>query len=292
MNIKTVGVLGAGQMGAGIAQVAAAAGHDVLLADISREVVEKARAAMGQRLAGAVEKKKTSRTTADSILERVRPVASVAEFKSVGIAIEAAAENVELKLRLFRELDAVTPPETILASNTSSISITLIAAATKRPDRVIGMHFFNPVPVMKLVELIRGLQTSDSTFAAVQGLAEKWDKTTTTARDYPGFIVNRLLVPFLNEACDALMCGVGGVEDIDRSIQLGLNHPMGPFRLADLIGLDTVLAIARVLHEGLGEAKYRPNPLLVKYVEAGWLGRKSGRGFYTYGQDQAGQGSR
>jgi 3-hydroxybutyryl-CoA dehydrogenase len=274
-------------MGAGIAQVAAAAGHAVVLADVSRQVAEKAKAGIAQRLTGAVEKGKMSRATADGILGRVHPVASVARFNEVGIAIEAVAETVELKLKLFRELDAATPPGAILASNTSSISITLLAAATGRPDRVIGMHFFNPVPVMKLVELIRGLQTSDATFAAVQALAEKWDKTTTTARDYPGFLVNRLLVPFLNEACDALLCGVGTVEDIDTSIKLGLNHPMGPFRLADLIGLDTVLAIARVLHEGLGEAKYRPSPLLVKYVEAGWLGRKTGRGFYSYGPGSA-----
>ena len=282
MNIETVGVLGAGQMGAGIAQVAAAAGHDVLMADVSREVVEKASVGMARRLTSILEKGKMNRATADGILGRVRPVASAAEFKDVGMVIEAVAENVELKLKLFRELDAATPPRAILASNTSSISITLIAAATKRPDRVIGMHFFNPVPVMKLVELIRGLQTSDATFAAVQALAEKWDKTTTTAKDYPGFIVNRLLIPFLNEACDALMNGVGTAEDIDTSIKLGLNHPMGPFQLADLIGLDTVLAIARVLHEGFGDTKYRPSALLVKYVEAGWLGRKTGRGFYTY----------
>jgi 3-hydroxybutyryl-CoA dehydrogenase len=270
-------------MGAGIAQVAAAAGHPVLMADVGHEVVEKARAGIARRLGVAIEKGKMDRATADGILGRLRPVESIADFTNVGIAIEAVAENVELKLRLIRELDEATPPDSILASNTSSISITLIAAATRRPDRVIGMHFMNPVPVMKLVEVIRGLQTSDATFAAVKALAEKWGKTTTVARDYPGFIVNRLLVPFLNEACDTLMSGVGTVEDIDTSIKLGLNHPMGPFQLADLIGLDTVLAIARVLHEGLGDAKYRPSPLLVKYVEAGWLGRKMGRGFYTYG---------
>jgi 3-hydroxybutyryl-CoA dehydrogenase len=282
MNIAAVGVLGAGQMGAGIAQVAATAGHTVFLADVNLEAAEKGRAGIARRLGGAVEKGKMDRAAADAVLGRLHPVASVAHWKDVGIAIEAVAENVELKLKLFRELDTATPPDAILASNTSSISITLIAAATKRPDRVIGMHFMNPVPVMKLVELIRGLQTSDATFAAVKALAEKWGKTTTTARDYPGFIVNRLLIPFLNEACDALMSGVGTVEDIDTSIKLGLNHPMGPFQLADLIGLDTVLAIARVLHEGLGDAKYRPSPLLVKYVEAGWLGRKTDRGFYTY----------
>jgi 3-hydroxybutyryl-CoA dehydrogenase len=288
MKLEAVGVLGAGQMGAGIAQAAAAAGHTVFLADVNREAAEKGRAAVARRLGGAIEKGKMERATADGVLSRLRPVDSVGDFRDVGVAIEAVAENVELKLKLFRELDAAAPPNAILASNTSSISITLIAAATRRPDRVIGMHFFNPVPVMKLVELIRGLQTSDATFAAVKALAESWGKTTTAARDYPGFIVNRLLIPFLNEACDALLSGVGTVEDIDASIKLGLNHPMGPFQLADLIGLDTVLAIARVLHEGFGDAKYRPSPLLVKYVEAGWLGRKAGRGFYPYGSASTG----
>jgi 3-hydroxybutyryl-CoA dehydrogenase len=285
VNIEKIGVVGTGQMGAGIAQVAAASGHKVFLADVSREVAEKAKASLGQRLASAVQKGKIDRASLDGILSRLAPVSSVADFKEVDLVIEAVAEDVELKLKTFRELDAATPPHAILASNTSSISITRLAAATKRPERVMGMHFMNPVPVMKLVELIRGLQTSDATFNTVKTLAEKWGKTTTVSKDFPGFIVNRLLIPYLNEACDALLSGIGTVEDIDTSIKLGLNHPMGPFQLADLIGLDTVLAITRVLHEGLGDSRYRPSPLLVKYVEAGWLGRKSGRGFYKYESD-------
>src|SRR6266851_178696 len=282
MKLDTVGVVGTGQMGSGIAQVAAAAGHDVLMADVNSDLVVHAKNGIAQRLTILADKGKMDKSGADGIISRLRPVGSLADLKEAGIVIEAVSENVEVKLRLFRDLDSATRTDAILASNTSSISITLLAAATKRPDRVMGMHFMNPVPIMTLVELIRGLQTSDATFSAVKSLAEKWGKTTTVAKDYPGFIVNRLLIPFLNEACDALMNGVGTVEDIDTSIKLGLNHPMGPFQLADLIGLDTVLAIARVLHEGLGDAKYGPSPLLVKYVEAGWLGRKAGQGFYNY----------
>jgi 3-hydroxybutyryl-CoA dehydrogenase len=282
MNLEKVGVVGTGQMGAGIAQVAAAAGHSVFLADATRELAEKAKTAIGARLEEAVKKNKTDRPTADAILSRLHPVQSLHDFKSVDLVIEAVAEDIELKLKILRELDSVTPPAAILASNTSSISITRIAAATKRPEQVMGMHFMNPVPIMKLVELIRGLQTSDATFVAVKSLAEKWGKRTVVSKDFPGFIVNRLLIPFLNEACDALMNGVGTVEDIDQAIHLGLNHPMGPFQLADLIGLDTVLAIARLLHEEMGDPRYRPSPLLIKYVEAGWLGRKTKRGFYNY----------
>jgi len=282
MKFDTIGVLGTGQMGAGIAQVAAQSGCSVLMADINLEIAEAGKANIAKLLEKAVGKKKMSHEDRDGVLGRLKPVESVDAFSNVDIAIEAATENIELKLDLFRKLDDVAPEGALLASNTSSISITLMAAATKRPERVIGMHFMNPVPVMKLVEIIRGLQTSDETWEAVNTLAQSWGKTTTQSKDYPGFIVNRILIPMLNEACYALMEGVGTVADIDESIKLGLNHPMGPFQLADLIGLDTVLAIARVLHDGLGDSKYRPCPLLVKYVEAGWLGRKVGRGFYEY----------
>lgn len=282
MDFRTVGVLGTGQMGAGIAQVAAQAGLDVMMADINIEIARKGKDAAAKMLARAVEKGKLDAASRDATLARMRPVDDVAAFRDADIAIEAATENIDLKLKLFRSLDDACPERAVLASNTSSISITLMAAATKRPHKVIGMHFMNPVPIMKLVELIRGLQTDDETYAAVKALAEKMGKTCVTAKDAPGFVVNRILTPMLNEAFYALMEGLGTPEDIDNGVKLGLNHPMGPLALADLVGLDTVLAICEVLHKQIGEDKYRPCPLLRKYVEAGWLGRKTGRGVYRY----------
>ncbi len=279
---KKIGVVGAGQMGGGIAQVAADRGHQVVLVDISREVAERGKGKIAGSLDKLVQKGKLAAEARDGLLARIAPAGEYAALSDCDLVVEAATENQELKKKIFIEIDRALAPAAILATNTSSISITLLAAATRRPEQVIGMHFMNPVPLMTLVEIIRGLQTSDATYQATVELARALGKEVVTARDVPGFIVNRLLIPFLNEACFALAEGLGTVEDIDKAIKLGLNHPMGPFTLADLIGLDTCLAIAEVLHRELGEDKYRPAPLLRNYVAAGWLGRKVGRGFYKY----------
>jgi 3-hydroxybutyryl-CoA dehydrogenase len=282
MNIEKIGILGAGQMGQGIAQVVAQSKKRALLVDISLELAQNGKKKIVASLAKLVEKGKLTQDAAQSIENNIECAGEIAAFASCDLIIEAATENITLKQKLFKEIDAVCKPGALLASNTSSISITLLAAQTKRPENFIGMHFMNPVPVMKLVEIIRGLQTSDETYQAIMSLSETLGKTTITSKDNAGFIVNRLLIPFLNEACFALQENLGSPEDIDKGIMLGLNHPMGPFTLADFIGLDTCLAIAEVLHKELGEDKYRPAPLLRQYVAAGWLGKKTGRGFYNY----------
>jgi 3-hydroxybutyryl-CoA dehydrogenase len=283
MAIERVAVIGAGQMGSGIAQVAAQAGLQVVLLDSVPGLAEKAHQKLAGGLQRLVEKGKMVGDQRQAILDRIRPGTSVDDAAGAGLAIEAIVEREEPKVELFRQLDALLPAEAILASNTSSISITKLAAATKRPDRFIGMHFMNPPPVMTLIEIIRGLQTSDATWQAIADLATKrFGKTIVTSRDVPGFIVNRVLIPLINEACFALQEGLATAEDIDTGVKLGLNHPMGPLTLADFIGLDTCLYIADVLHRELGDDKYRPAAMLRQYVAAGWLGRKSGRGFYKY----------
>jgi 3-hydroxybutyryl-CoA dehydrogenase len=275
-------VVGAGQMGAGIAQVALTSGLDVTLADVSADQLSKGKTGIEKGLAKLVEKGKLEADKRTQALSRLSVASNILEVKNVDVAVEAVSENEELKKKIFRDLDTVVKPGGVLATNTSSIPITRIAAVTKRPEAVIGMHFMNPVPLMQLVELIRGAATSDATYAATKAMAEQMGKTTVVSKDFPGFIVNRILIPMINEACFALMESVATPSDIDTAMKLGTNQPMGPLALADLIGLDTCLAIAEVLHRGLGESKYRPCPLLRQYVEAGWLGKKSGRGFYTY----------
>lgn len=282
MEISRIAVIGAGQMGSGIAQVAAQAGLDVVLIDVVEGAAEKGKARIGAQLEKAVARGKLAAEERDAILARLSTGTKVEDAAGAGFAVEAIVENEAVKKELFVALDKVLPREAVLATNTSSIPITRIAAATTRPDQVIGMHFMNPVPVMKLVEIIRGAQTSDATYETTRALAEKLGKTTVVARDFPGFIVNRILIPMINEACFTLHEGLGSAADIDQAMKLGCNMPMGPLELADFIGLDTCLYIAEVLHEGLGDSKYRPSPLLRQYVDAGWLGRKSGRGFHQY----------
>ncbi len=278
-----IGVVGAGQMGTGIAQVAAQFGIPVILSDVSAASLEKAMKSISSSCDRLIKKGSLTEDQKKTLLGHIHISEGLQALKDCDVVIEAATENIELKLKIFRELDQIVQPKALLCSNTSSISITKIAAATKRPTQVAGMHFMNPVPLMKLVEGIRGLQTSEETFRQVRSLAEKLDKTfVESTKDMPGFIVNRILMPMINEAVYTLHEGIASVESIDSAMKLGTNQPMGPLTLADFIGLDTCLAIMNVLHEGLGDSKYRACPLLVKYVEAGWLGRKSGRGFYNY----------
>ncbi len=283
MDVKRIGVIGAGTMGRGIAQVCAASGFDVVMSDISADAVAAGLAAIEKQLARAVEKERMSAAEKDAVLSRIETVTGIEEMAGAGVCIEAATENPEVKLELFRSLEAVCREDTILASNTSSISLTKIAGACARPERVIGMHFFNPVPLMKLVELIRALQTSDATFEAAQSLAARLGKTAVAVADSPGFVVNRMLVPMINEAVYALAEGLASAEEIDLAMKLGLSHPIGPLALADLIGIDVCLDVMDVMYREFSDSKYRPCPLLRKMVDAGRLGRKSGRGFFDYG---------
>ena len=282
MTIQHVFVIGAGQMGSGIAQVCAQAGYNVVLNDINEQAIHRGLTVITKNLQRDVEKGRKSEDEKLAILGRIQTSLAIEDAQHAHIIIEAAVENMEIKQSIFRKLDTITPPHTILATNTSSLPITEIAAVTNRPEKVIGMHFMNPVPVMKLVEIIRGLATSDETYEVVAKMTDNLGKTGVEVNDFPGFISNRILLPMINEAIYALHEGVATKEAIDDVMKLGMNHPMGPLTLADFIGLDTCLSIMEILHEGLGDSKYRPCPLLRKYVAAGWLGKKSGRGFYVY----------
>jgi 3-hydroxybutyryl-CoA dehydrogenase len=282
MDIKTFGVIGAGQMGNGIAQVAAVSGFEVIMNDIKTEFVEKGFVSIKKNLRRSVDKGRMTDEEMNAVLERIRTSVDIQDMESVDFVVEAATENETIKFQIFNDLDQICEPHVILATNTSSIPIGRIASHTGRPDKIIGMHFMNPVPVMKLIEIIRGLRTTDDTFKTTWNLAVKLGKTPAEANDYPGFIINRILMPMINEAVYCLYHGVGSREDIDTVMKLGANHPMGPLALADLIGLDTCLAIMDTLFDGFKDSKYRPCPLLKRYVEAGWLGKKTERGFYEY----------
>ncbi|WP_404322867.1 3-hydroxybutyryl-CoA dehydrogenase [Cytobacillus firmus] len=282
MNVKNIMVIGAGQMGSGIAQVCAQAGYSVILNDLKPEFVERGLAVIKKNLSRHVEKERMTADEMEAVLKNVTASSDLQDAKNVELVIEAAVENMEIKTKIFSQLDEIAPEHAILASNTSSLPITEIAAATKRPEKVIGMHFMNPVPVMKLVEIIRGLATADEVYQTIEDITKTLKKVPVEVNDFPGFVSNRILMPMINEAIFTLYEGVATKEAIDEVMKLGMNHPMGPLTLADFIGLDTCLYIMETLHEGFGDDKYRPCPLLRKYVKAGWLGKKTGRGFYVY----------